>query len=82
MTKSIRYPKGYHPRPGVTKIAVAYPDHLFKVIVERAKRENKTFNAMAVELTIVGDFDLSESDALEPPKQSKRAASQSRDIAT
>jgi hypothetical protein len=39
---------------------------LFDDVIEMAKHENKTFNAMVIELIKVGKLDLDESDALEP----------------
>jgi hypothetical protein len=39
--KKIAYPKGYHPRPGITKIAIAFPDPLFKGVREMAKRTSR-----------------------------------------
>jgi hypothetical protein len=69
--KKIAYPKGYHPRPGVTKIAIPFPDGLFKEIMIMAKRENKQFSAMVIELCTVGKLDLDETDALGRPRKAK-----------
>jgi hypothetical protein len=64
----IKYPAGFPGRPGETKIAVSFPTQVFKDIIAMAKREQKTFNDMVVELCKVGKLDLDESDALEPKK--------------
>ena len=61
----MKYPKGYSPVPGNTKIAVSFPAELFKEIVMMAKKENITFNAMVVSLVKCGKLDLEESDKLE-----------------
>jgi len=62
----MKYPKGYRPKPGQTKIAVSFPDQFFDDIKSMAKKEKKAFNAMVLELCKVGKLDLDESDALEP----------------
>ena len=68
----MKYPKGYHPRKGITKIAVSFPDDQFKVIMARAKREKKEFSAMVCELCKVGELDLYESDLREPEIRKER----------
>jgi len=63
MAAEIKYPKGYtYHRKGYSKIAVSFPDQVFNNIISRAKRENKSFNDMVVELCKVGELDLSDSD--------------------
>ena len=62
--REIKYPAGY-PSGNGTKIAVVFPSELFAAIITMAKRENKSFNEMVVELCRVGKLDLEESDALE-----------------
>ena len=69
---AIKYPKGYPQRKGYTKIAVSFPDPVFKAILTRAKLEKKEFNAMVVELCKVGELDLSESDRYEPAAQGEQ----------
>lgn len=59
---AIKYPKGFPTRKGFTKLAISFPDAMFKDIMARAKREKKEFNAMVIELVKVGELDLSESD--------------------
>jgi len=58
----IKYPKGFKERDGFTKIAISFSDELFKLILKRAKHEKKTFNAMVVDLCVIGDMDLTDSD--------------------
>ena len=65
----IRYPSGYSGREGFSKIAVSFPQPVFNTIIARAKRENKTFNDMVVELVKVGELDLSDSDRHEPKRK-------------
>jgi len=62
----IKYPTGYSSTAGFTKLAINFPSKLFDDILEMAKNESKTFNAMVIELIKVGKLDLDESDALEP----------------
>ena len=64
----IRYPKGFRMREH-TQVAIRFPDELFKEIIAMAKREEKDFNAMVLELVRCGKLDLEESDKLEPPKR-------------
>jgi len=63
----MKYPKGVRKR-GCAKIAVNFPEQVFEAIISRARKENKNFNAMVVELVKVGELDLSESDQYEPKK--------------
>lgn len=58
---TIKYPVGV-TNGGRTKIAVSFPYQLFDDIIEMAKRENKTFNNMVIELVKCGKLDLEESD--------------------
>jgi hypothetical protein len=60
----IKYPKGYSPRAGFTKIAVSFPSDFFKEIIKQAKKEDLSFNELVVEYCKVGKFDLDESDAM------------------
>ena len=62
---NIKYPKGFRNR-GETQVAVRFPDEMFNDIIKMAKKENKTFNAMVIELCKVGKLDLDESDRHEP----------------
>jgi len=64
-----RYPKGYKTAPGYSKIAVSFPDDLFKAILKMAKKEDKTFNVMVLDLVRCGKLDLEESDKHEPLPQ-------------
>lgn len=63
----IKYPKGVRSK-GQAKIAVSFPEALFDEIIKMAKKENKTFNAMIVELSRCGKLCLDESDQHEPKK--------------
>ena len=71
---TIKYPKGFRMR-GHTQVAVRFPDDLFKAIIAMAKKENKDFNAMAIELCKCGKLDLEESDALEPTPVTRKGKS-------
>ena len=66
MTNTIKYPKGYRDEEGFTKISIKFTDKLFSELIKMAKREEKSFNAMIIELVLVGKLDLEESDACEP----------------
>jgi hypothetical protein len=59
---NIRYPVGHYSGFGKLKIAINFPEQLFRDIIKMAKKENKTFNDMVVELCKVGKLDLEESD--------------------
>ena len=62
--KTIRYPRGYSIR-GHRQLAVRFPEELFQLILARAKKENKGFSEMVVELCKCGELDLSDCDAHE-----------------
>ena len=64
--KEISYPKGFSDEAGFKKVSVKFTEQLFKDIINMAKREEKSFNSMVIELVLVGKLDLDESDALEP----------------
>jgi len=62
-----KIPTGFRDRRGYLKIAVYFPEALFKTIKQRAHSEGRSFSAQVVELCRIGEFDLSESDAMEMP---------------
>jgi len=62
----MKQPKGFPTKPGHIKIAINFPEDLFKAIILMATTEKKHFNSMVVELCRVGKLDLEESDRLEP----------------
>lgn len=59
-------PKGFREKGHDPKVAVMFPEYVFKQIKIMAVQESKTFSEMVVELCTVGIFDLQESDACEP----------------
>ena len=61
----INYPKGFR-KNGFAKIAINIPEALFDDAIERAKKENKTFNQMVIDLLKCGKLCLDESDQYEP----------------
>jgi hypothetical protein len=69
----MKYPKGF-AKSNTLQIAVRFPEPFFREIISLAKRENKSFNAMVVELAKLGKFDLDESDRLEPQPHHEEAA--------
>ena len=64
----MKYPKGYADKPGHSKIALSFPNALFKDIIVRAKKEGLTFNEAVIMLCKVGKLDLDECDLYEEPK--------------
>jgi hypothetical protein len=58
----IKYPAGFHTRPGFVKIAVEFPHQLFAEIITMGMKENKAFSPMVVELVKCGKLCLDESD--------------------
>ena len=69
----IKYPTGYPIEGDRMRIAVAFPKQLFHDIIAMAKKENKSFNDMVIDLVKCGKFDLEESDRHELPGTSPRA---------
>jgi len=69
----MKYPKGYEKTPNQMQIAVQFPKKLFHDIIAMAKKENKSFNDMVIDLVKCGKFDLEESDRHELPGTSPRA---------
>ncbi len=57
----MKYPKGYR-RGDHIQIATRFPHKLFDDIIKMAKKEDKDFNAMVVELCRCGKLCLDESD--------------------
>ena len=47
------------------RIAVNFPKELFHAVIEIAKKENKSFNDMVIDLVKCGKLDLEESDKYE-----------------
>ena len=66
---NIKYPVGMPSGFGKLKIAVNFPEQLFRDIIKMAKAEKKTFNDMVVDLVKCGKLDLEESDRHELPGQ-------------
>jgi hypothetical protein len=62
----IKYPIGYKKSNESTQLAVRFPSELFDQIINMAKKEEKDFNAMVVDLVKCGKLCLDESDAHEP----------------
>jgi hypothetical protein len=62
----MKQPKGFVATKGHTKVAINFPDPLFKDIIRMANAAGKPFNFMVVDLCRVGKLCLDESDALEP----------------
>ena len=60
----MKYPVGY-PVGDQLRIAVNFPKELFHGVIEMAKKENKSFNDMAIDLVKCGKLDLEESDKYE-----------------
>jgi len=60
----MKYPKGFAEVPGSRKIAVRFPEALFRDIIAKAKAERpqKGFNEMVVSLVKCGKLCLDESD--------------------
>jgi hypothetical protein len=65
----MKYPVGYHAGYQKLKIAVVFPEQLFRDVVKMAKAEKKSFNDMVVDLVKCGKLDLEESDRHELPGQ-------------
>lgn len=66
MTKPNQTAKGFGRRKGHKKIAVNMPEEVFDKVARRAKQDNVSFNAKAVELLKCGLFDYEESEQHEP----------------
>jgi len=66
MSIKLKHATGYRTKGGALRVAVSFPETLFKAIARRANAERRSFSSMVVELCQIGEFDLSESDALEP----------------
>ena len=62
----IKYPKGFKTAPGYTKLAVSFPDDLFKAVMKMARVERIPFNVMVLNLIRCGKLCLDESDKHEP----------------
>ena len=60
----MKYPRGFAEAPGIKKIAVRFPDKLFREIIAKAQAERpqKGFNEMVVKLVACGKLCLDESD--------------------
>lgn len=58
----IKYPVGYPIDKSHLRIAVTFQKELFHDIITMAKKENKTFNEMVIDLVKCGKLDLEESD--------------------
>jgi hypothetical protein len=63
---NIKYPKGYQKGDGTTQLAIRFPHALFDQLIKMAKKEQKDFNAVVVDLVKCGKLCIDESDALEP----------------
>jgi len=61
----MRYPIGVVKEDGSKQIAVRFPPELFDQIITMARKEDKTFNDMVLNLTRCGKLCLDESDAME-----------------
>ena len=66
MKTDIKYPTGIDKNDGSKQIAVRFPPLLFDQIIKMAKKEEKPFNAVVVDLVKCGKLCIDESDALEP----------------
>jgi hypothetical protein len=69
MKMEIKYPKGFKVDREHTKLAVKFPDELFKGLIKQAKKEEKNLNDWIIELIHVGKFDIEESDRHEPKRK-------------
>jgi hypothetical protein len=58
----MKYPVGYYAGHKKLKIAVTFPEELFRDVVKMAKGEKKTFNDMVIDLVKCGKLCLEESD--------------------
>jgi hypothetical protein len=67
----MKYPKGYPVRPGVIKLAISFPEELFKEVLQMAIKERRAFDNVLIELIKIGKFDLDESDSHEPTQGRK-----------
>lgn len=65
----INYPKGFKDRSGFIKLSISFPEELFKEVMKMAKKEERTFNDVLIELINVGKFDIDESDRHEPKRK-------------
>ena len=54
----IKYPKGFKTAPGYTKLAVSFPDDLFKAVMKMARVERIPFNVMVLNLIRCGKLCL------------------------
>ena len=66
MKSDIKYPTGVDKENGDKQIAVRFPPQLFNQIIKMAKKEEKTFNVMVMDLVKCGKLCLDESDKHEP----------------
>ena len=64
----MRYPIGVVKEDGSKQIAVRFPPELFDQIITMARKEDKTFNEMVLNLTRCGKLCLDESDVMEIQK--------------
>jgi hypothetical protein len=63
----IKYPKGIK-KGSATQLAVRFDTKVFDSIMKRAKREERTFNEMVMELCKCGELCLWDSDRHEPKR--------------
>jgi metal-responsive CopG/Arc/MetJ family transcriptional regulator len=66
MIKKLPPPKGFHVRKGFTKIAVSFPDELFKKIKRRTEKSGLTFSEVVSDLSACGLLDIEDSEMHEP----------------
>ncbi len=63
--------KGVIDKKGHRKVAISFPEGLFKTIDARAKAAKTSFSAEVVDLVKCGLLDVQESEALEPNTETR-----------